>query len=601
MNTQAQHRPQATDRQQAIGNRQQQKRQKLLAANRQQERAQLSRLDGTNQHHQRIEILSFDGRLDNRGDLLLLLADSLRGETSKSALARASYERWGTDGLVKLIGDWSLVIQDHVNRAIILASDFAGVRPLYYCVQPGGVCWSSRLQSLVDATQISELDEQYVRGFLLFGGCPNRTPYKGIYSVPAGHAVCVSSQGTKLHRFWSLPVGDEVRYRDQRRYEEELRALFREAVAVRLQTESPVLAELSGGLDSSSVVSMANHLMRSGEAHAARLSSVGFVWRNSLDEPFIREMESFCGIEGVHISTHDVPVISETQPGDGMPEVLYPLRASTAAVADSLGVTTVLTGQGGDLMMGNWFDDSLQVAASLRRLRMGKAWKESLAWSKILRRPVFSILWQGFNAVLPPSLASAAVYSAPDGSYTPKSTETSLPGLDEDESESFFSNAWMQAPPERRKYLRCLSTIIELRQLQAPEPLQHLDYTHPFAHRPLVEFLMAVPAEILCRPGEPRRLMRSAFSDLWPLKLRTRRSKGLFNAPWQEALRPLGRALLQSRQLHSVERRFVDGASVLSRLQRLSAGLDCNESQLRQIILLELWLRNRAAKMSRAA
>ena len=152
----------------------------------------------------------------------------------------------------------------------------------------------------------------------------------------------------------------------------------------------------------------------------------------------------------------------------------------------------------------------------------------------------------------------------------------------------------MQAPPERRKYFRALSTTLELRALQAPEHLQGFDYTHPFAHRPLVEFLMAVPANVLCGPGEPRRLMRSALSDMWPVKLRTRRSKGLFNAPWQEALRPVAGALLKARHLNSVERGFVDGTSVRSRLERLSAGLECNQSQLRQIILLELWLRNRA-------
>jgi len=112
---------------------------------------------------------------------------------------------------------------------------------------------------------------------------------------------------------------------------------------------------------------------------------------------------------------------------------------------------------------------------------------------------------------------------------------------------------------------------------------------------------MAVPTDVLCHPGEPRRLMRSALSDLWPAKLRTRRSKGLFNAPWQEALRPLAHALLQSRQLHVVERGFVDGASVLLRLERLSAGLDCNQDQLRQIILLELWLRSRAENGSAVA
>jgi asparagine synthase (glutamine-hydrolysing) len=539
----------------------------------------------------RTEILAWDGRLDNREDLLSRLKDSLRGDTSNAALALAAYERWGTGGLVHLIGDWSVVIRDRANRATILASDFAGVRPLYYHVQRGRVLCSSRLQSLVDATGISELDEHYVRGFLMFGGCPNHTPYKGIYSVPPGHAVCVSSQETSIRRFWALPSGDVVRYRSERRYEEQLRALFREAVAVRLQTKSPVLAELSGGLDSSSVVSMANHLMQSGAAGATRLTGVSYVWRNSLDVPFIREVESFCGIEGVHISTHDEPLISETQVGSAMPEAFQPLRTSVASLADALGAKTILTGQNGDLLMGNWFDDSLQVAASLKRFRIGQVCEEALAWSKILRLPVYRVLWRALRAALPPALASAAIYAAPDGSYSPRSTATSLLPA---ESESFFSSDWIQAPPERRRYFHALSTMLELRALQPPEPLQHLDYTHPFAHRPLVEFLMTVPADVLCRPGEPRRLMRSALSDLWPVKLQKRRSKAAFYAPWQEALQPLARALLKTRQLHLVDRGFVDGGSVLSRLERLSAGLECNQSQLRQIILLELWLRNRA-------
>lgn len=550
-------------------------------------------------HDERAEVLHWDGRLDNRDDLLPRLGDSLRGDTGDAAIARAAYERWGADGLVHLVGDWSAVIRDKVNRTIVLASDFAGVRPLYYHVRAGRVRWSGRLQPLVEATGISELDEQYVAGFLTFGGCPNRTPYKGIYSVPPGHAVCVSSEGTSVRRFWELPVGDEVRYASRRRYEEQLRALFREAVAVRLQTESPVLAELSGGLDSSSVVCVANHLMRSGAVAAPSLTGLSFVWRDSLDEPFIREVESHCGIEGVHISTHAVPLVTETQAGNALPEAFQPLRTSVAAAANRLGAKTILTGQNGDLVTGNWFDDSLQVAASLRRLRIGRAFEEALAWSKILRRPVQQVLWRSLRAALPPAVAPAGVYAAADGSYAPRNVETSLAagfggrtGLSE--SGGLFSKEWMQAPPERRKHFRVLSTMLELRQLQTCEQLQHLDYTHPFAHRPLVEFLMAVPADVLCRPGEPRRLLRSALSDLWPAKLRGRRSKGLFNAPWQEALRPVARALLKGGRLQLVERGFVDLTSVLSRMERLTAGLECNEAQLRQIILLELWLRNRA-------
>ncbi|HKR12339.1 MAG TPA: asparagine synthase-related protein [Pyrinomonadaceae bacterium] len=556
----------------------------------------------------KVEVLHWDGRLDNRADLRHRLRDSLNGESGNAAIARAAYECWGTEGLVQLIGDWSLVIRDH--RTTILASDFAGVRPLYYHVQDGRVQWSNRLQSLVDAIEVTELDEQYIAGFLTFTGCPNRTPYENIYSVPPGHAVCVSSDGTKIRRFWSLPIGDTICYQNVQRYEEELRALFREAVAARLRSESPVIAEVSGGLDSSSVVCVATEMIRERAVPASQLSGVSFVWPNSLDQPFIREVEAHCKIESVHISPHKVPIIAEKQAGNMMPEPFQPLRASIAARARELNAKTILTGQAGDLVTGNWFDDSLQVAHSLRSLRIDRACAEALAWSKLLRLPVYQILWRGLQSALPPRLTPAGIYSASDGSYAPKSIETSLNKHFSDrtglvDSDSFFSNDWIYAPPERRKHFRTLAMTLELRQLQIPEPLQQLDYTHPFAHRPLVEYLMSVPANILCRPGEPRRLMRSAFSHWWPMKLRERRSKGVFNTPWQSALRPLARALVESKQLHVVERGYINAGSVRARLERLCHGLDCNEHQLRQIIMLELWLRNRAnearSQMSLAA
>src|SRR5262249_8514738 len=105
--------------------------------------AQLSRVANPNDSHERAKVVSWNGRLDNRSELLLQLSSSLHGDTSNAAIALAAYERWGISGFVKLIGDWSLVIHDHVDRAIVLASDYAGVRPLYYCVQAGRVLWSS--------------------------------------------------------------------------------------------------------------------------------------------------------------------------------------------------------------------------------------------------------------------------------------------------------------------------------------------------------------------------------------------------------------------------------------------------------------------------
>src|SRR5690242_16209612 len=91
------------------------------------------------------EILMWNGRLDNRNELLWSLS-AASGEREDSALVLAAFDRWGISGLGRLIGDWSVVIHDKRRQAIVLASDFAGVRPLYYRHGERTIRWSSRLE-----------------------------------------------------------------------------------------------------------------------------------------------------------------------------------------------------------------------------------------------------------------------------------------------------------------------------------------------------------------------------------------------------------------------------------------------------------------------
>jgi asparagine synthase (glutamine-hydrolysing) len=540
------------------------------------------------------QVLHWNGRVDNRDDLW---PELLQHCANDAAIVLAAYERWGVKGFHKIVGDWSVVIFDASLRMIILASDFAGVRPLYYQSRPDGVRWSASLGRLVVATGASELDTTYIAGFLTFGGYPDRTPYVGIRSVPAGHAVCVSSTRVAVHAFWDLPTADEIRYRDELRYEEQFRALFRESVAVRLATAAPVIAELSGGLDSSSVVCLANRLIQHGVVAARDLSTVSFVHKGSRDLPFIREVEAFCDVDGVHLDTQETPLVASALVGDVTPQPWIPLMREVARLAHQRGAKVILTGQNGDLVTGNWFDDSLQVARPLRRGHIAEALTQSFAWSKVLKVPAPLILARALKATLSYGDTLHHVYSV-EGLTAPRRAETSLVNTFErttgvDDERNVFSSGWADAPPERRKHFRALSLLRELRTLQRPDSLEGLDYTHPFAHRPLVEFLLTIPADVLCQAGRPRMLMRRAFQDLWPPALRTRRSKSLFGGPWNDALRPMAIDLLASPRCLVVEGGWVDPSGLTARLERLICGLECNEPQLRQIILLEYWLRRR--------
>ena len=547
--------------------------------------------------------ITFDGRLDNRDHLQLRLRAVLREDTSDAALALAAYDQWGAGGLVHLIGDWSLVIWDAGRRSIVMASDFAGVRPLYYCVQANRVLWSTRLAPLVDWTQASEIDDQYAAGVLMFGGCPNRTPYPGILPVPAGHLVQTGRNGTRLQRFWSLPVGKTVRFRDESDYEAQLRALFRDAVKRRLPSHGQVLCDLSGGLDSSSIVCMASELVRSGAAGTPRLLTLTCERKGSLDEPFYKAVERHCGVESIRVSADDYPYLTESETGGAQPAFWETLHSHIASITRRTGTATYISGQAGDLMMGNWWDDSDQVAGWLRAGRIGAALRDALSWSKVLRIPIYWVLWRAILLNVPPSVAPAA-YRRGDRAYAATSEDDSITAAFRERSgksgaHSFFSREWTQAPPERRKHFRALTETLESRKLQPPEPLQHLDYTHPYMHRPLVEFMLSIPAAIVCAPGEPRRLMRRAFQELWPPELRKRRSKDSFNSVFLDSLRPLADMLRRQPRLQVVERGFVDPQSLNGRLEKFSHSLDCNEPQLRQIILLEIWLRNRE-KLSRS-
>src|SRR5579863_6723238 len=180
------------------------------------------------------EAISSDGwcSLDGRVDRLRTPAGS--------ALALRLYGESGAAGLKTLIGDWSLALWDLRRRTLVLASDYAGVRPLYYFQSAECVAWSSSLDHLAGWMDCRRLDMDYVGAFLLSGFPQQLTPYRGIHPVPAGCAVSISSEGTLVAQLWSAPPADSIRYGSDGAYEEQFRDLFQEAVAVRLETGSPV-------------------------------------------------------------------------------------------------------------------------------------------------------------------------------------------------------------------------------------------------------------------------------------------------------------------------------------------------------------------------
>ena len=217
----------------------------------------------------------------------------------------AAYEKWGSSLPEKLVGDFALCAWDSRNNRLSLVRDLFGTRTLYYGFASHYFVWSTSLRAAHTLAKAgSELSEDYVATYLIGQPEPHLSPYKEILAVPPGHVLSLERGTRILRRFWRVDPGRSLNYKNDAEYEEHFRHLFRQAVRCRLQSAGAVCAELSGGLDSSSIVCMADEVIGAGEAQASSLHTVSYVFEQSAtsdEQKYISYIERQRGERGLHI------------------------------------------------------------------------------------------------------------------------------------------------------------------------------------------------------------------------------------------------------------------------------------------------------------
>jgi asparagine synthase (glutamine-hydrolysing) len=212
-------------------------------------------------------VITWDGRLDNRAEFMHRFRNGLPMDCADVSIISAAYERWGTDCFPQIIGDWALSIWNPNERTLILAKDPIGTRHLYYSVGKDQVAWSTILDPLaLFAGKTFELDEEYTAGSFAFFPAAHLTPYVGIDAVPPSCFVRMERGRRTIRKYWDFDPHQKIRYRTDAEYEEHFRTVLAEAIQRRLRSDAAVLAELSGGMDSSSIVCLADTLIARGAA-----------------------------------------------------------------------------------------------------------------------------------------------------------------------------------------------------------------------------------------------------------------------------------------------------------------------------------------------
>jgi asparagine synthase (glutamine-hydrolysing) len=475
-------------------------------------------------------VLTWDGRLDNRAELARELREHVTPGATDLALVAAAHEAWGTACFAKLVGDWALSVWDPRSQALILAKDPVGTRPLYYSFEKDHVTWSTVLDPLVLlAGKSFRLEKEYLAGWLSFFPATHLTPYVGIHSVPPSCFVRLEPGRRTISKYWDFDPSKRIRYRSDPEYEEHFRQVFAESVRRRLRSDSPIVAELSGGMDSSSIVCTADDLSR-GMAATPRIDTLSYYDNtepNWNELPYAAKVEERRGRAGHHISVTQEECFRFDFESGAIAISPAAARHDSSVFRQfsgclvSSGSRVVLSGIAGDEVMGGVPTPVPELAELLRGARLLTLAQRLKAWALAKRVPWTQLLWEASRPFLPPALIPAPHFKRHPSWLDPgfvREYRVALSGYEK--------RLTLLGP--RPSFRENLSTLDGLRRQLAcsalpTRPAYELRY--PFLDRELLEFLFAIPRDQLVRPGQRRSLMRRALAGVVPLEILNRKRK----------------------------------------------------------------------------
>ena len=202
----------------------------------------------------------FNGEIYNFADVraeLLSLGHRFKTGSDTEVIVHG-YEQWGEHCVDRFRGMFAFAVWDGRERRLLLARDRLGVKPLYYAELPGvGIVFGSEIKALLQDPDVSrewrpEAIDAYLT--LLYVPAP-ATVYSAIRKLPPAHVLVAERGRIRTSRYWDLQFTGDGDAAHEDEYLEELDRLLREAIGLRLISDVPLGAFLSGGIDSSTVVS----------------------------------------------------------------------------------------------------------------------------------------------------------------------------------------------------------------------------------------------------------------------------------------------------------------------------------------------------------
>lgn len=544
----------------------------------------------------------FDGRLDNRAELLSRL-DLHDSDMPDAALALAAFMRWDAGAAAQLLGDFAFIAWNPRRHRLVCGRDHMGVRHLHFHASPRLFIGATDIAQVLAHPEVPREPDPAVAADYIACDVRNseRTLFRGICRVPPGHVVVAERGAVRIERFWSAEPGAPIRYATDEEYAGHCRELLTRSVEARMRSDRPIAAMLSGGLDSSSVVTTAWRLVRTDGPRPQPFSMVFPAHAESDERPFLHAIAQHCGATVVEVLPDSItgPALlgqargwtaTPAMPADEMAASLY-------AAMRARGHRVTLTGAGGDfLFTGSVF----QYADLLRQFRPIAAVRRFIDdwYAGETGRSAVGLLHHGMWPLLPravkdrlrPLARRAVSYTdRPEWLRIDRTPDDVLP--DEPRGGSFATE-----DVTRQLGSGMHAFFVECAERYAVQA--GIELRHPLLDKRLVQFALDIPDHQRKRGRFTKFILRQALGDDLAEPVRMRRTKGDFSHAVAQAIESLGGEEFFDR-LHIAEAGWVHGGMVAEKYRTMRRQYPLGSEvygdhvpALWMIAAVELWFRS---------
>ena len=478
----------------------------------------------------------FNGEIYNYQELRTQLAEYGHNfkTTSDTEVILAAYQQWGDSCVEHFNGMFALAIWDTAAKKIFIARDRFGEKPFHYVYIPDRLfAFASEMKALWAARAAGrEIHEETLALFTRYGQVEigEQTIYKEILRLPQAHCLTLSaSGGLQKRRYWDIDPRVRIEGWNDERYAEQFREHLVSSVRLRLRADVPVGSSLSGGLDSSTVVSVINRLLP--ESAVQKTFSARFK-DPSRDEGKWMDLVT----KSNRVERHDVWPSSEKF-FEELSDVFWhqeePFTSasvyaqwSVMRLARQNGVTVLLDGQGADEMLAGYHSYFNEVTDDLLNALNLRGY---LKW----RRDCFAL-----HGVTPGGFRRALSHKTPEG--LKRLLKKGLGSLPEVEPATPVYPREFSKVSSLRKILWWNTTregLVELLRYADRNSMAHSrEVRLPFLDHHLVEFVFKVPERLLLRDGWTKWIIREAFRDFVPAEISNRIDKLGYMPPQEQWL-----------------------------------------------------------------